>query len=118
MQVKPLSKKVYNKAIELGVEEIELSFSGGSDEGFLNVGLSPKYNEAFADEIESWAWEVYDYSGAGEGYEYGDNIIYDLKNKTVSTNEWSMVRQESEYDISSLETEASPGSTRLVADDR
>jgi hypothetical protein len=109
MQAQPLSKKIYNKAIQLGIDKIELNFSGGNDEGFLDLQLFPKYDEAFAGEIVAWAWGVYDYIGTGDGNNYGDNIIYDLKNKTVSTSEWSMVRQESEYDISSLETEASPG---------
>lgn len=33
MQIEPLSKKIYDKAVALGVTQIELKFSGGNDEG-------------------------------------------------------------------------------------
>lgn len=93
MNIEPLSKQIYNKAKELGIETIVLNFSGGDDEGYLDVGMTPKYDEEFAGEIEEWAWEVYDYSGAGDGNAYGDNVEYDLKNGKASTEEWYMTRQ-------------------------
>ena len=93
MNIEPLSKVIYNKAKELGIETIVLNFSGGDDEGYLDVGMTPKYDEKFAGEIEDWAWEVYDYSGAGDGNAYGDNVEYDLKNGKASTEEWYMTRQ-------------------------
>ena len=40
-----------------------------------------------------------------EGIDYGDEIVYDLKNKKVRTSEWSMVRQDSENDDTDLEIE-------------
>jgi hypothetical protein len=43
-------------------------------------------------EVENWAWDVYSYSGAGEGNDYGDNITYDLVENTVETEEWYMER--------------------------
>jgi uncharacterized protein involved in high-affinity Fe2+ transport len=90
MKAEPLKKEIYNKAKELGIENIILRFSGGSDEGYLDIELMPyeKHNQEFANEIEEWAWEVYSYSGAGEGNDYGDNIEYDLKAGKVSTSEW------------------------------
>jgi hypothetical protein len=97
MEAEPLNKEIYNKAKELGVEQIILQFTGGSDEGYLNIGLvgedssEYRYDEKavlFTQEIEDWAWEVYSYSGAGEGTDYGDNITYDLVNEKVSTEEW------------------------------
>ena len=87
MKAKPLNKEIYNKAKELGVEKIILQFSGGSDEGNLNIDLEPDWNQDFANQVEDWAWEVYSYSGAGEGNDYGDNIEYDLKAGKVSTSE-------------------------------
>ena len=100
MTIEPLNKDIYNKALALGIEEIILSFSGGSDEGYLNVGVEPwdsnksaECNELSA-EIENWAWEVYSYSGAGDGSDYGDDITYDLKNKRVTSSEWFTARQE------------------------
>jgi hypothetical protein len=88
MEAQPLSKKIYNKAKKLGVEQIVLEFSGGSDEGYLHIGLTPEPNNGFAQEIEDWAWEAYSYSGAGDGSNYGDNITYDLKEGKVHSQEW------------------------------
>jgi len=94
MNAKPLSKEIYNKAKELGIERIILRFSGGNDEGYLDVETEPKFNQDFASEIEDWALEEYDYSGAGDGSDYGDDVIYDLKSGKVSTSEWYMSRSE------------------------
>lgn len=95
MKIHPLSKAIFDKAISLGVTEIHLNFSGGSDEGYLNVSVLP-YDEKegleFEKEIEDWAWQVYDYSGAGDGNDYGDDVVYDLANKKVKTSEWATER--------------------------
>jgi hypothetical protein len=95
LSIASLKKEIYNKAIELGVTEIVLHFSGGSDEGYLNVEVNP-YNHDLADQIEEWAWSVYSYSGAGEGTDYGDIITYDLVNERASSQEWYMRREEGE----------------------
>ena len=111
MKAEPLNKEIYNKAKALGVEKITLSFSGGSDEGYLDVTLYPwdnnksdSRNELNA-EIENWAWGVYSYSGAGEGRDYGDDISYDLVNNKVITREWQMEVVESEKEESVLPIE-------------
>jgi len=93
MQAKPLSKAIYDKAKELGVNIITLKFSGGNDEGNLYVQTNTDDYD-FEREIEDWAWEVYDYSGAGDGTDYGDDIVYDLKEGKVSTSEWFHVIKE------------------------
>lgn len=106
MTAKPLKKAIYDKAKELGIEQITLHFSGGSDEGYLHVALHPepeKYD--LIEMIEDWAWEVYSYSGAGEGYDFGDDITYDLKNGKVSTSEWFTSRQEVDYENEELKLE-------------
>lgn len=103
MKAEPLNKTIYNKAKEQGIEEIILRFSGGSDEGYLDVELEPKWDQDLASEIEEWAWEVYDYNGAGEGNDYGDDITYDLKNGKVTTSEWFTSRQEGDSDNDELE---------------
>lgn len=111
MTIEPLNKDIYNKAIKLGVEKIVLNFSGGSDEGYLDVNLIPwkresdAHNELSA-EVENWAWGVYGYSGAGDGSDYGDDITYDLVNKKVTASEWYTARQEGDTDEGSLEIEA------------
>ena len=108
MNSKPLSKQIYTKAKELGVEQIILRFSGGNDEGFLDIETAP-WNVGFGDfhnEIEEWAWETYSYSGAGEGNDYGDNVIYDLKNGRVSTNEWYTSTSEGYSSERNLQIEA------------
>jgi hypothetical protein len=102
MKVKPLKKKLYTKAKELGVKNIILQFSGGSDEGNLNVELEPEWNQEFANEVEDWAWEVYSYNGAGDGSDYGDNIDYDIKNGKVTTSEWFTSYQTNENEAENL----------------
>ena len=106
MTAKPLKKAIYDKAKELGIKQITLYFSGGNDEGYLDVELEPSPNDStFYNEVEEWAWEVYDYNGAGEGYDYGDNISYDLKSGKVSTSEWYTSRQEGDTENGELEIE-------------
>lgn len=114
MNAEPLNKDIYNKAKELGVEQIILQFSGGSDEGFLNVEVigedSHEYHydqkaRDFIQEIEDWAWDVYDYSGAGEGTDYGDNITYDLVKGKVSTEEWYHAPQRQKHKPTKLVVE-------------
>ena len=112
MEAKPLSKTIYNKAKKEGVEKIILQFSGGSDEGYLNIELlgegldEIRYDEKgrdFIQEIEDWAWDVYSYSGAGDGSNYGDNITYDLVKGEVSTDEWYDAPQHQSYEPTKLE---------------
>lgn len=107
MNIEPLSKKIYDKAVSLGVTEIELKFSGGDDEGYLNVYLSGPtgwfIEERFAQEIEEWAWQTYGYSGAGDGSEYGDDIVYDIVNKKATSSEWFMSRTSGASESDDLE---------------
>ena len=102
MIIEPLKKEIYNKAKELGVETIELKFQGGNDEGYLDVYTSP-HNSDFESEIEEWAWEVYDYNGAGDGNDYGDNIIYNIKEGKAHSSEWFMQVSQGEEDSCDLE---------------
>ena len=98
MTIEPLNKDIYNKAIALGIEKIVLNFSGGNDEGYLNVTLYPWHKDKILEhtelnaEVENWAWDVYSYSGAGDGSDYGDDIEYDLENNKVSSQEWYTCR--------------------------
>lgn len=105
MQIKPLSKNIHDKAIALGVTEISLHFSGGNDEGYLNVSMMPKYDQNLASDVEGWAWDTYSYSGAGEGNDYGDDIIYDLVNKKATASEWYTSRTEGDSEQIDLEIE-------------
>lgn len=107
MDAKPLPKEIYEKALRFGVREINLHFSGGDDQGYLNVtfvtgavaepieSLEKNFEdfENFEGEIEDWAFQAYHYSGAGDGTEYGHDITYDLVNKRVTISEWESVRQ-------------------------
>ena len=103
MNIEPLSKKIYDKAVSLGITQIALHFSGGSDEGYLNVYLSGSSDSEFAQEIEEWVWDTYDYSGAGEGSDYGDDIVYDLVKKTATSESWYMARTEGDSESDDLE---------------
>ena len=111
MNAEPISKELYNKLTAAGITEVKLSFSGGNDEGYLDVSVWPRRDPGDDDvrnlikEIEDWAWGVYSYSGAGEGIDYGDEIVYDLKNKKVRTSEWCYERTERDLDDTDLEIE-------------
>jgi hypothetical protein len=87
MKIEPLSKDIYNKCKEYGITKIVLHWSGGSDEGLVDVETDSKDNY-LSKEIEDWAYEAYEYNGAGDGTDYGDDITYDLKEGTVSHEEW------------------------------
>ena len=97
----PLPMKFMTRALSLGVSEIVLNFSGGSDEGMLNIDFraddgSYKYsyhegNEELRhleSEVEDWAWGTVTYGGAGDGSSYGDIVRYKLKEGTVTTEAW------------------------------
>lgn len=105
MKAEPLRKNIYDKAKEIGVEKIILRFSGGNDEGYLDIETFP-WNVDIGDlydEIDEWAWEAYQYNGAGDGNDYGDDITYDLKEGKVSTSEWFTSREEGDSGEESLE---------------
>ena len=93
MKIEPLSQSLFDKAVGLGIKKIILRFSGGSDEGYLDVETHGNDAPDLTQEIEDWAWGVYGYSGAGDGSSYGDNIEYDLENRLVNHAEWYQVEQ-------------------------
>lgn len=103
MNIEPLSKKIYDKAVALGITQIELKFSGGSDEGYLSVYLTPSGDSEFEQEVEEWAWNAYSYGGAGDGNDYGDDVVYDIVNKKATSSEWSMQRTEGDSENGDLE---------------
>lgn len=96
LNIEPLPAKIFNKAKKLGITEIHLNFSGGSDEGYLNVDTKGVYDPEFVREIEDWAWSAYGYGGAGDGSDYGDDIVYDLVKKTATASDWYMARTDGE----------------------
>lgn len=99
MNVQSLPRNIYNKSKSLRINQITLSFSGGSDTGYLDVEVGtppssrPSYDvlNELCWEIKSWAWKVYEYGGAGEGDKYGDTITYDLESNEVRTEQWYQV---------------------------
>ena len=100
MNIEPLPKKIYDKAVALGITQIELHFSGGSDEGYLDVIVIGEYPRAvgaedFEREVQDWADNAYSYSGAGDGNGYGDDVLYSIVSKTATISSWHMERTES-----------------------
>ena len=111
---KPLPKRFFDAAKELGATSIQVNFQGGSDEGFCYVNINYGHNqtekhltftssadkEMFSDckdlegEIEDWALDAYGYCGAGDGSDYGDDITYDLERNVVEVSEWYTSRQD------------------------
>jgi len=99
----PLPKKIYDKAKELGVGSIELEFRGGNDEGHLYVQTVESKTDDLVKivkrkqqlskletDIEIWAFDAYDYSGAGDGNDYGDDVTYNLDTMKASVSSWHM----------------------------
>lgn len=101
----PLPKKLYDKAKELGISSIELAFRGGNDQGNLYVQLVESKTDdlvkivrrkqqisTLETDIEIWAFDAYEYSGAGDGNEYGDDVTYNLETMKASVSSWMMER--------------------------
>ena len=99
----PLPLKFMTRALTANVELIIINWSGGSDEGHLNVELVDNDNRlltswiqtenrpvvrALIADIEEWCYYTMDYGGAGDGSNYGDIIRYNLTEGTVSTETW------------------------------
>jgi len=98
--IQPLPARIVAKAKQLKIEIIKLNFSGGNDEGYLNVDVDSSQDTVapsdFLREIEDWAWGAYSYGGAGEGSDYGDDITYDIKAGTASCQDWWTDRRDGE----------------------
>jgi hypothetical protein len=114
--IQPLKKELFERAEKMGLGKIILNFSGGSDEGYLQVEALPKdiinyWNwrqnsltneqrrelDQFTSDVEEWAYDAYCYNGAGDGNSYGDDIEYDLVEKTATVSEWWTERQQGDY---------------------
>ena len=103
LQPEPLKKEIFDKATLLKITEIHLSFTGGNDEGWVYVNCQQEQGDPaaqqlerlpdfhkFEQEIEEWVWQVYDYSGAGDGTDYGDNIVYKIGEAVEENGTWKI----------------------------
>lgn len=85
----PMPKELVAKLEAAAVNKVVLAFSGGHDEGHLSVSIDDNhYDHELIGEVHDWADNAYEYGGAGDGVEYGDNYTYDLVRKIVSHDEW------------------------------
>lgn len=115
MKIEPLPKRLYEALKKAGVDKLIIGLSGGFDEGYLEVSSVAETTDngvssvnlpgELAADIESWVWSAYDYTGAGDGSDYGDDIEYDLKNGKASHQEWYMQPAFSEKTEDLLELE-------------
>jgi hypothetical protein len=118
IEPQPLPRRFVATAKKLRVEQIALHFSGGNDESYLTVRCHEKPRKLrkkksayvafpkrpakvleFEQEMETWAWDNYSYSGAGDGSDYGDTVVYDL------------VKNEARVDYYQYERRDYPGTT-------
>ena len=87
------------KLLALGIKSFRIEWSGGSDEGFLEVyvytdeeqtesGHENGAARAAHKMITEWANDAWAYSGAGDGTSYGDNFTYYLVSCRVECEEW------------------------------
>jgi hypothetical protein len=114
-KLKPLPKRIYDKALSLGVEKICLTLEGGNDEGILNAHCfvdATKFSkksasdlDSLSQEVEDWFWENHDYSGAGDGGPYGDEIVIYLKENKVRISDWYTTRVDGEQSTEELKLE-------------
>jgi hypothetical protein len=102
MNIEPIPSQLYKRLVEAGVKNVQLSWSGGSDEGLLDVIITHESEGKLPPEawdlqsvVDDWAWDVYSYSGAGDGNDYGDDIRYDLTTMKATHSEWYMSRCDS-----------------------
>lgn len=100
LEPEPLPYSLLQKLLAAGVTRFTLEFSGGNDEGYLDVDFEcPPNNwpdDTLVEQVESWAWEAFSYPGDGDGNDYGDILTYNLLTKTVERSEWDMVRQDTQ----------------------
>lgn len=103
-----LPRAIYAEAMELRISAIFLRFSGGSDQGYLSVEVvTDERNQitaghadyqglpltaAFIKKVDAWADAAYKYNGAGDGVDYGDDIMYNLVANRVIVTDWQMER--------------------------
>lgn len=88
LKPQPLPKDLVALLKKHKVKAFKLAFEGGNDEGCLDISVYPTYLEDIAAKIQDWAWDVYSFSGAGDGNYYGTNIEYDLETEEVSVMDW------------------------------
>lgn len=111
MLVEPLSRPLYDQLRNAGVIALKLAFEGGNDEGLLDVTFEFDKGQkadrgvisSLSTAVDNWAWDVYSFSGAGDGTAYGDTITYNFETGKVTTQSWEMERVESEpqeHDVS------------------
>ncbi len=94
MNIEPLPTTIRNRAIALGITAIHLHFNGGNDEGNLDIQFKGGDSRELEQAVDDWVWKTYDYSGAGDGTDYGDDITYDLETMRVTQNSWCMERKD------------------------
>ena len=114
IDIEPFPKKLYEQLVASGVDVVTLRFSGGSDEGCLDVEFE-RHTEIkdlpqLTDAVEKWAWSVYSYCGAGWGrVEFGNDISYNLKTMMAAqcswTREWGDTDEEDDLREKDSETE-------------
>ena len=98
--MQPLNKNLYKDCISLGVEGFTVHLEGGSDEAYVTVylalGNTPRTDahNQLENALEEWVWDVFGYSGAGDGTSYGDDYVYNLLDKKVIHSEWWTSREE------------------------
>ena len=111
MNIEPLPKALYDKLIANKFYKLTLSFSGGSDEGNVEVDFGELYgaHQQLSNEIEDWVWSVYSYSGAGDGTDYGDEIVYNLGTMTATHSDWCMQRTDGKESTESFKIVAKDG---------
>lgn len=92
MSAPALPKEIYDKLISAGVSVLHIQWSGGSDEGYLEVDSDSPIPEDV--DIDGWAYDAFCFSGAGDGHSYGENYEYHLKENKVIMQEWYYVHHE------------------------
>jgi len=92
---KPLPKALYEELKSLRAILLHVHLSGGSDVGHVHLYAETQdQTHIYEFNFDTEGWALGGYNGAGDGSAYGDDIVYDLVNNTVTHSDWYMERQD------------------------
>lgn len=89
----PFSKELYDRALELGINQIAIVWSSFNDENRIKIESNQDYGN---DDVASYLDEVYDWVNSKFGFEsgaahlHGENVAIDLTSKKFTVTAWKM----------------------------
>lgn len=86
-----LPAELFRKLKENNVDKLTVTLTGGNDEAIVDCDFQP-WPKAYTSEIETliddWIYSSFNFSGAGDGTEYGTHYVYDLNAGTCYSQDF------------------------------